>query len=351
MKRLLLALILLSCLACQNNTPVTTPQIKPLIEAVYASGIVSARDEYEIFAQVDGYLLEKLVADGDPVKQGDVLFIIDSDQQSARFKIAQDNFNLARKNAAKDSPLLTELTTTLASIKSKQQFDSINFIRYTNLLRQNATTKLEYERFKLQYENSKNEYLAQQSRLKKVKDQIATEFANAQAQLQIAADESGRYVVRSTVDGKLFTTTKDKGELIRRGELLGIAGRTENFFLKLNVDELDIQRVKVGQKVKTKIDAYPGKVFTATVEKIYPMVNQQQQSLRVDATLDEPLPGGYSGLAIEANIIIREKKDARVIPKTALLEGDSIMTNFNGEPKKVKVTTGIETLDEVEIVE
>jgi HlyD family secretion protein len=128
-----------------------------------------------------------------------------------------------------------------------------------------------------------------------------------------------------------------------------VAGQDNHFFLKLNIDELDIQRIKKDQKVKVKVDAYPGKIFTATIDKIYPMVTVQAQSLRVDANFDEPLPGSYSGLAVEANIIIREKKDALVIPKTALLTGDSVLIKIDGDTKKVKVIKGIETLDDVEI--
>jgi HlyD family secretion protein len=345
-----LAIVTITCAGCNRNQDVITPQSKPLIEAVYAAGVVAARDEYEIFAQVDGYMQEKLVADGDAVKKGDVLFIIDNDQQSARFKITQETFNLARKNAGEDSPVIAELTASVASVKSKLQFDSLNYARYSNLIQQNATTKVEYERFKLSYENTQNEYALQQNRLRKIRDQLAMEFQNAKSQLQIAADESGRYLVRSEVAGKIFRTTKEKGELIRRGELLGVAGQDANFFLKLNVDELDIQRIQLKQKVKVKIDAYPGKFFTARIDKIYPMVNLREQSLQVDASLDAPLPGSYSGLAVEANIIIHSKDNAIVIPKAALISGDSVIIIVNGDEKKVKVTKGIETLDEVEII-
>jgi len=351
MTRSLFAIICFACFACNNNGKIVTPHVKPLIEAVYASGFVVARDEYQIFAQVDGYLQEKLVSDGDTVRKGDILFIVDSDQQTARFKIAQDNYALAKKTASENSSTLTELAAAVASVKSKLQFDSINYTRYVNLLKQNATTKVEYERFKLQYENTRHEYVLQQSRLRKVKDQLVTELRNAEGQLEIAASESGRYIVRSEVTGKIFRTTKEKGELIRRGELLAVAGRDEDFYLKLNIDELDIQRIEKNQKVKVKIDAYPEKIFTATIDKIYPMVNLQLQSLRVDATLDEPLPGGYSGLAVEANIIIREKQDALVIPKQALLEGDSVLIKVGDETKKIKITKGIETLDEVEVID
>ena len=77
--------------ACQNNQELLKPQVKPLIEAVYASGFVVSKDEYEVYSQAEGYLSEKLVADGEDVKQGDPLFIIESDQQSSRYQLAKEN--------------------------------------------------------------------------------------------------------------------------------------------------------------------------------------------------------------------------------------------------------------------
>ena len=114
---------------------------------------------------------------------------------------------------------------------------------------------------------------------------------------------------------------------------------------------MDVQRLKVGQSVVVKIDAYPQKVFSGKVSKVYPLIDTRQQSLRVDATLEDTLPAGFSGLAVEANIIVRKKDKAIVVPKSVLLPGDSIWIKGNEGKKKVKVVRGIETLDEVEIVE
>jgi HlyD family secretion protein len=167
----------------------------------------------------------------------------------------------------------------------------------------------------------------------------------------IAGDESGRYTVKSEVSGLVFMTAKEKGELIRRNEVIAVVGKKDSYYLQLDIDELDIQRVKVGQEVLVKIDAYPGKVFKAEIEKVYPMVDRRQQSVRADAILKENLPGWFSGLALEANIIIREKQQAIVIPKNKLLAGDCVLIETEDGPKKIKVSKGVETLDEIEITE
>lgn len=346
--KLLVLLVLLA--ACKPDHTLIIPEVKPLLEGVYASGFVVSMNEYQVIAQAEGYLKEKLVKEGDSVKIGEPLFILESAQQQSRKTLAQENYGVALKNYQEDSPVLNELKSVVESAKSKLAYDSLNYVRYGNLLRSNATSRAEFDRMKLLYENSKNEYRLQQSRYEKALNQVYIEFQNARSQQQIAQDESERYIVRSQVNGKVFSTMKEKGELVRRNEAVAVVGSNE-FYLQLSVDELDIQRVTAGQEVLVKIDAYPDKIFKAHVNQVFPMVNPQQQSLRVDAYFDEPLPGGFSGLAVEANIVIRKKENALVIPKSALLNGDTVQLKTDEGVKKVKVITGIKTLDEVEIME
>jgi HlyD family secretion protein len=338
-------------LSCSQKKEGVKPEVKPLLEAVYASGFVVSKDEYEVFSEAEGYVSDKLVEDGDPVKKGEPLFVIESGQQSARYKIAKETFDLAAKNYQDESPVLRELKAAKETAYAKMQYDSLNFLRYSNLIKSNATSQSEFDRIKLQHENSRNEYAVQKSRFEKTKNQVYLDYQNAKNQLAIAGDESGRYIVRSDVDGIVLMTTKDKGELIRRNEVIATVGKKEAFYLQLNIDELDVSRVKAGQEVLVKIDAYPDKTFRATISKVYPMVDRRLQTVRADAEIKESLPGWFSGLALEANIIIRKKDHAVVIPKSKLLPGDSVIVKSENGSKKVKVSKGIETLDEVEITE
>ena len=338
-------------LACSGDKDTITPEVKPLMEAVYASGFVVSGQEYQLFSQVDGNLVQILVKEGEEVKKGQPLLVIESTQQNARYILSKQSYEMARKNYGESSPVLRELKTAIESSRIKFQYDSLNFSRYSNLLKANATSRAEFDRIKLIYENSKNDYALQSSRYEKAKNDLFLSLQNAESQWKVAQEESGHYELRSEVDGMVFKIMKEKGELVRRSEAVAIVGSRDNFYLKLTVDELDVQRLKVGQAVVVKIDAYPQKVFKGKVSKVYPLIDTRQQSLRVDATLDETLPAGFSGLAVEANIIIRQKDKAIVIPKSALLPGDSVwIKNSEGE-KMVKVMRGIETLDEVEIVE
>ncbi len=351
MKKILLIIFSGVLFSCSTKKDHLNPEVKPLLEAVYASGFVVSDQEYQLFSLVDGNVVEIRVKEGETVKKGQALMVLESNQQDARYMLSKQSYEMARRNYDENSPVIRELKTVMESARMKYQFDSLNFSRYSNLWKANATSRAEYDRIKLIYENSKNDYALQANRLERTKNDLYLALQNAESQWRIAQEESGRYELRSDVDGVVFRIMKEQGELVRRSEAVAIVGKGNDFYLKLTVDELDVQRVKIGQEVAVKIDAYPQKIFNAKIKKVYPLIDTRQQSLRVDASLEEPLPAGFSGLAVEANIIVRKKDKALVVPKSLLLAGDSIwIKNANGE-RKVKVTRGIETLDEVEITE
>lgn len=342
---ILLPLLLLGC-AQQSET--IKPTVKPLMEAVYASGFVVSDQEYQVFSMADGTVQQIALREGEVIKKGQPLLMVESQQQNARYTIARESYEQALANKG---PALAELKALVESAHSKLKFDSVNLVRYENLLKSNATSRVEYDRAQVQYTNSRNEYLGILSRLTKSENELNLAIQNAYNQLAIAEEESGNYVLRSELDGMVFKIMKEQGELVRRGELVAVVGKPDNFYLKLTVDELDVQRVQAGQEVVIRIDAYPQQVFRGKVRKVFPMVDTRQQSLRVDAELSEKLPGLFSGLAVEANIIIRQKDMAVVIPRQYLLPGDSVMIRTEAGPQKIKVVRGIETLQEVEILE
>lgn len=346
----ILAALAILMASCSKSETALKPQIKPLMEAVYSSGFIVSGDEYQVFAQTEGVLKEKLVADGSNLSKGQALFIIEGAQQNARMQFAQEAYQVAQRNARLDGPILKEAFSALQNAKSKLNYDSANFIRYQNLISERATSQVEFDRTKLSYENSLNDYQIRKSSYQKLKDQTALELQNTSNNLKIAQDENARYTIKSELDGMLFKSMKEAGELVKKGELLATIGKPKGFYFKMKIDELDVQRVKSGQDVVVKIDAYPNQIFKAKVSKVYPIVDPRDQSIRVDASLIDTLPGYYSGLAAEGNIIIQEKEHALVISRTLLLPGDSVLIKTQEGNQLVKVQKGVETLSEVEII-
>lgn len=341
-----LSIIPLSC----SGPETSQPEVKPLVEAVYASGFVVAKNQYDVISQAEGYFAEQLVEVGDRVRKGQPILSLEGKQEDARFEIASNALVLAKKNAGPQSPIMEELRAAKSTAASKKSFDSVTYERYKNLARQNSTAQVELDRARLASEASANDYRAATSRLEKAREQVNLELQQARRQYEIASSESGRHLVKAETDGNLLSLLKEKGELVRRGEQIAVVGDNSQFQLRFSVDELDVSRVKPGQEVVVKIDAFGNKVFKAKILKVHPYINTREQSMRVDAEFTDATEGLYSGLGAEGNIIIQRKESTLVIPKGLLLPGDSVLIAVDGEPRKVKVTSGIATLDEVEII-
>ncbi|AHM62888.1 efflux transporter, RND family, MFP subunit [Flammeovirgaceae bacterium 311] len=336
--------------ACNDNAETIPVAQQEIIEAVYASGYLVPDEEYQLFAQTEGVVAQKLVEEGAEVKAGDPIYILGSTQQDARYTDTQERYRQAQLNLGENSPVLQELRAGVQAARTKLAYDSVNYHRYKNLIEAGATSPAEFDRMRLAYENSQSEYWAQQSRLQRTTNQLQQELTTARSQLNIASDESGRYIVRSDRDGKVYYTAKRVGELVKRNELLATLGRSNQYHLELQIDELDIRKIALGQEVLTELDAFPGKLFRARVSKIYPQVSAREQAVRVEATFTDSLPGGFSGLSAEGNIIIARKQNALVIPKEALVGDDSVWITKEGKAQKVRIQKGIETMDRVEVL-
>jgi multidrug efflux pump subunit AcrA (membrane-fusion protein) len=147
----------------------------------------------------------------------------------------------------------------------------------------------------------------------------------------------------------VYDVYKQTGDLVSPGQAIALVG-SGSMLARLLVDEDDLGKIKDSQKVLITLDAYPGKVFQAHIQKIYPLLNKQEQSFRVDALLDNDIPKQLYGLNVEANIVVRENINAMVILKKALLKGDSVLIKEDGKKKRIKIQTGVQDQEYVQVL-
>lgn len=74
--------------------------------------------------------------------------------------------------------------------------------------------------------------------------------------------------IKAPIDGKIVKSNVIKGVTVAPGNTVAVVADTSDLFIKANVEETDIFKIKLGQKVKVKIDAYPGEKFIGYVESI-----------------------------------------------------------------------------------
>jgi HlyD family secretion protein len=342
-------LLILFFISCSRSGETIKPQRKNITEAVYASGKIISENEYNIFSLVNGTIKEKKIKEGDVVSKGQVLYVIGNEASAARLNAAQSAFENARANSSENSRVLNDLKSVLESAKVKLSNDSLNYFRLKRLVQQNATSQSSLDNAYAAYSVSVNQKKSAEEKYYAAKNDLNVALQNAKSQLAAAQSDLDNYFIRSEDNGMVYQAMKEKGEAVRAGEVVALLGETGSRIIKLAVDQQDINRIKIGQQILLKTDVTGNTIYKAEVSKLYPVMNELDQTFRVDAVFKDSTNQPFIHSSVEANIIIQQKQDALVIPGKSLIEGDSLRVKENGKIKTIPVKVGIRTLDEVEI--
>lgn len=325
-------------------------EIRPIVEAVYAAGKILPTSGHKLFSLNDGVILEQKIEEGTEVKKGQIIFVMDYTNQQSKQNTASETYRMAIENYEKGSPILSEAKTQVESTRNKLLNDSINFERYKSLWADNVGTKSDFEKASLAFKNSKNEYQIALKRLNRTRNQLFIDLQNAKTQRDFADKDFSNTLVKADMDGELFEAYKKQGEAVRRNDPVAYIGSKNDCYLQLWIDEDDIRKVKPGQKAFITIDINKSLTYEAVISKIYPTLNAENQSVRVDARFTKTPPDWIANASAEANIIISEKNEALTIPQSLLINNDSVWIESATGIEKIKVSKGIETIDYVEII-
>jgi len=340
-----LAFLLLLMVSCNKKQEQTTPIEEKITASVYASGMIKTLNQYQVFSTVNGLVAEKFITEGDIVKKGSPLLRI----SNSTVQLNEDNAKISADYALMQSNLekLNELQTNIDLAQAKMDNDALLLQRQKNLWKEQIGTQNEVEQRELALKSSSGTYEAAKLKYKQLQKQINFQEKQSQKTLQISRNIVGDYIVKSEVDGKVYNILKEKGEMVNAQTAIALIGNANTFLLELQVDEYDIAKVKIGQKILITMDSYKGKVFDAIVAKINPLMNERSKSFTIEATFVKQPEALYPNLTCEANILIQEKEKALTIPRNYLLNGDSVILS---NKEKKKVTTGLKDYQKVEII-
>jgi RND family efflux transporter MFP subunit len=317
------------------------------VEAVYASGNLKAENQYLVYSEVQGLISELPAAEGDLISQNQLLAVVENRSGMIKKKITEANLKEARENYLKTSPVLKQLDSEIETLILEVREDSTNSIRYQHLSEKGAVTKSESESRFLKWKSSSAKLQELQLKRIEVSNTLEKNYQNALNNDRLAMSDLESYTIRSLIQGKLYKYYKKKGDMVSLKDPIALVGAPNNFWIELTVDESDIRLVKKGQKVLVKLDALPDSIYEARVDNIIPLLDESTKTFKVEARFWNLPTGLYPGLTAEANIVIREKKDALAIPRSYLLAGDSVWIS---EEKKQKVQVGIRTVEYAEII-
>ena len=127
-----------------------------------------------------------------------------------------------------------------------------------------------------------------------------------QAQAGIAKTEAiiSQKLVRAPFDGELGVRKVDLGQYLTAGTQIVSLTDLSELYANFTVTEKDSAALKVGQVVRIKVDAYPGRDFEGKISTIEPQVATDTRNVRVQATIANPdrvlKPGMFTTTTVAA---------------------------------------------------
>jgi multidrug resistance efflux pump len=333
--------------SCDNGSSETKPIRKDITQTVFASGVLVPEDQYNLMAQNEGNLVSLTFIEGDTVKAGDILAVIDNKQNDFNAQSAKALLYIADVNTSPNAPALLQAQENieLAQVKLKQ--DELQSQRYKALYDEKSVSKLDYENAMLTFQNSKTNLAALQQNYNLLKQQAEQQRIIQKSQKNINSLMQGNNAIRAVIGGKVYTKSKQLGDYVRKGDAIAVIGNPDNLYAKLSIDETNISKIKLGQQVIIQLNTSKDKNYNGIVTEIYPAFDDQAQSFYCKAKFTDPMNFRISGTQLQANIIISQKKNLLVIPKNYLNYGNKVNVKGKGQ---VTVETGFISSDWAEII-
>lgn len=272
----------------------------PVSSTVNAVGALIAEDSVILRPEIDGRIDKLLFKEGQPVKKGAVLVVLDSAEQRARVAAAQADMKLAQSRYKRSEELVAQ------NFISKQALDE-------------ARANLDILRARLRQEQVALD-----------KTLIRAPFAALAGLRQVSP---GAYV--------------NKGDDLVRLDALG------NLKLEVPVPETYLSLVRIGLPITLTIDALSGQRFSGKVHAIDPVVDPVSRNVRVRARIANPKGQLKPGMFARATADLGGRTRAILLPEQVIVprpDGNYVFLVVNGKADLRKVTLGKREPGRVEIV-
>jgi len=222
--------------------------MKTITQLVNATGKIQPEVEVKIAPEVTGEIITLPFREGASVKKGDLLVSIKDD--AYRYQVEQQEAGLV---SAKASSLVN---------KAELQKAEADFKRNSDLYAKHLISDSDLAVVTNAYEGAKAAYAS-----------AVANITRTEGLLNQMRDLLTKAIIYSPIDGTVSSRTSEVGErVVGTGsfagtEVMRVADLT-NMEARVNINENDIVNVKLGDKARITIDAYPGRKFTGDVKEI-----------------------------------------------------------------------------------
>lgn len=231
-------------------------------ELVSASGKVQPEFEVKLSSEVSGEVIELHVKEGDRVEKGQILCRIKPDLLQSGYDQTVAMLNQQRANLAASQQVLKQQEANLKNIEA-------TYRRSQELFNKRVISASEMDKARSDFEGGVANLESQKQQV------VATRFGvvQSQAQMKEASDNLSRTTIYAPAAGIISLLSVEQGERVvgtaqmAGTEIMRIANMA---IMEVNVDvnENDINRVKLGNAATIEVDAYQGRKFKGIVTEI-----------------------------------------------------------------------------------
>jgi membrane fusion protein, multidrug efflux system len=226
---------------------------------------------HTIAAKVNGTVRAIPVSDNQAVKKGDLLIEIDPADYDARLREASSALNAERAKLAESDTRIAAAKANLELQQANLRLAELEKARMESLFRQEVVPRDRYDRAVTAQEMAAAQVKAAAEQLRQTEAQKITQSSTIlQKEAAAALSELNvRYTrIAAPVDGYVTKKTVREGNQVQAGQPLMAVVSLDDLWVTANYKETELERIRPGQKVTIKVDTYPGKVFTGTVDSI-----------------------------------------------------------------------------------
>ncbi len=235
---------------------------RSLIETVTASGRINPQTEVKLSSEVSGEVIDLRVKEGDSVKRGDLLCVVNPSIYEAVVTQVTASVNQTRAT-------LASAKASLIQAKAAADNANRNFERNEKLHNDKVISDMEFEASRLQHEQADANYATAQEQV----NAASFSVKSVEAQLQQAQDNLKKTKIYAPMSGIVSLVNVKLGERVvgtaqmAGTEIIRIADLA-NMQAEVDVNENDVLRISLGDTAEVEVDAYVNKKFKAVVTQI-----------------------------------------------------------------------------------
>ncbi len=297
---------------------------------ISTNGKIEPIEYVDVRVEAAGLIRKLLVHLGDNVRTGQEIAQLSQaglteDLQANEARVAQAEAELDTLRGGGRSSEQAELQGNLARVKEQRAAAQRNYESLDRLQQLNAATKYEVDQARQTVSDLDTQIQALSTRRTALVGRGDIEAAQqrlreAQANVQLSRSRIGDTSVHAPMAGTVYDLPAHQGAYLNVGDPVASIGKLNPVRVRVYVDEPELGRIAVGQRVKITWDALPGKQWNGTVDKkpTEVVALASRQVGEVLCTIDNPNRELVPGTNVNAFILTQVVQDTLTIPKTSV---------------------------------